>query len=287
MSTTSSSRMAKFGRKSNPAITELLDDKRCVLSIRGSTADQQLTLEAQEFEGRQWAERVGLTVAAVFIDSGASASKPVLKRTEARAALELMKREGISTFAVLGLDRAFRDRMDFHTTIDHLLNHGYNFRMMSPDLDLRGAVGRMVAGFLVELAQFELSNRSERQTRCFESMRRSKVARCQNPPFGWDLGMEIPGKLSKSEKPYRTVIPNAAEQTILREIIAMHEQQQMKLDAIAAELNQRGIPTKRAGQIMKRDGKEFIVAGTWKREHVKSVIAHAELAPPQPCSGGL
>ena len=275
--TTSSSRMAKFAKNSGRPTTALLNDRRCVLYVRASTDDQQSTLDSQQFEAAKFCSSQGLELAHTFIDSGVSGSKPLLDRKQAREALATMKREGISTLLVMCLDRAFRNTVDMHLTIEHLLDHGYNFRMVSPDLDLRGPVGKLVAGILGELAQFELACRSERQGRGFESMRRSQVARSQHAPFGWDLGEEIPGKLSHSGNLYRAVVPNAAEQAILREILAMYEARE-KLAHIAEHLNQRGIPTKRAGQTITRKGKTLTVSGTWKREHVQSVIAHAELA---------
>ena len=274
---TSSSRMAKFVRTSGRATTALLNDRRCVLYVRASTDDQQSTLDSQQFEAAKFCTAQGLTLAHTFIDAGVSGSKPLLDRKQAKAALATMKQEGISTLLVLCLDRAFRNPVDMHLTVEHLLDHGLNFRMVSPDLDLRGPVGKLVAGILGELAQFELACRSERQGRGFESMRRSQVARSQNPSFGWDLGEPIPGKLSHSGNPYRAVVPNPAEQAILREILAMYEAKH-KLAHIAEHLNQRGIPTKRAGQTIIRMGKPITVTGTWKREHVQSVIAHAELA---------
>ncbi len=276
--TTSSSRMAKFAKNSGRTATALINDRRCVLYVRASTDDQQSTLDSQQFEAGKFCTSQGLDLCHTFIDSGVSGSKPLLERKQAREALATMKREGISTLLVLCLDRAFRNTVDMHLTIEHLLDHGYNFRMVSPDLDLRGPVGKLVAGILGELAQFELATRSERQGRGFESMRRGQVARSQNPSFGWDLGEEIPGKTSHSGKLYRAVIPNPAEQAILREIIALHESREKNLAQIAEELNQRGIRTKRAGQTMTRKGKEYTVSGLWKREHVQSVIAHAELA---------
>ncbi len=270
-------RMSRLSHRTGTARTALLDDRRCILYIRGSTTDQQNTLQAQEFEGRAWAERQGLTIVAVFIDSGQSGAKPLLDRPEARKALAMMKKDGISTFVVLCLDRAFRNPVDMHLTIEHLLDAGHNFRMISQDLDIRGPVGRMVAGILAELAKFELSCRSERQMRGFDAMRRSLIARSQHAPFGWEIGAEIPGKTAHSGKPYRQLIVNPDEQKILREILALYERKE-SLQAIADMLNDRNIPTKRAGQTMHRRGTAITISGKWKPQNVKCVIAHAELA---------
>ena len=274
---TSHSRMSRMSRRPGKNQTALLADKRCVLYVRGSTDDQQSTLESQQHEAVKFCATHGLELAHTFIDSGVSGSKPLLERKQARAALTAMKREGIATLLVMNLDRAFRNTVDMHLTIEHLLEHGYNFRMISPDLDLRGPVGRLVAGILGELAQFELACRSERQQRGFDSMRREKFARSQNAPYGWTIGPEIPGKLSHAGKPYRSLVPLPEEQAILRDILARYERQET-LQAIADHLNTSNIPTKLAGQTMTRNGKTIQISGTWHKQSVKCVIAHAELA---------
>lgn len=282
---TNSARRGSLSRRHTSSITALLSDKRCVLYVRASTEDQQHTLDAQQFEARRFCEANGLTVTHVFIESGVSGSKPFMERKEARSALATMKREGIATLLSMTLDRAFRNIVDMHQTIEHLLESGYNFRVVSPDLDLRGPIGKMIASVLGSVAELELATRSQRQQRGFDTMRRQRLARSNNPPYGWKLGDEVPADTSHAGKPYRRLIAVPEEQEVLRELLRRYDKQET-LQSIADDLNQRGILTKKAGQSMTRHGKTTTITGTWKPQTVKSVIEHADLdEEPAPVRG--
>lgn len=257
-------------------------DKRCILYIRASTADQKNSLDAQEHEGRRFAESHGREISAVFIDPGVSGSKPFLQRKEARKAISYMKAHSITTLLVLKLDRAFRNTVDMHTTIDHLMSEGISFRIANPDIDFHGPFGRLIATLLGAIAEFELGCRAERQKDGIEVMRRKRIARgSTHPPFGWEFGEELTDQQSHAGRPLRRLVPNEKEQTALREIIAMYERNET-LQSIADRLNSDSIPTKLAGKTMKRNGRTLICSGLWKPQTVKSVLDYAETAEAQP-----
>ena len=278
----------KNSRSARRAATEALPfhDSRCVLYIRASTADQKNSLDAQAFEARRFAEAHGKSVVETFIDPGVSGSKPFLQRKEARKAIAYMKANGITTLLVLKLDRAFRNTVDMHTTIDRLMADGISFRIANPDIDFHGPFGRLIATLLGAIAEFELGCRAERQKDGFDVMRRNRVSRSQFAPFGWELGPELPDQ-SHAGRPLRRLVPNETEQAALREILALYEQRET-LQAIADRLNSDGIPTKTpAGQTITRTylkgtpdeyQKTFVTSGQWKPQTVKSVLDYAELA---------
>jgi DNA invertase Pin-like site-specific DNA recombinase len=270
-------------RNATAADTEFqMHDNRCILYIRASTADQQHTLEAQAHEAARFAAAHGKVVTATYTDSGVSGSKPFLSRTEAKKAVAHLLREGIGTLLVMKLDRAFRNTVDMHQTVDHLLDKGITFRVANPDIDFKGPFGRLIATLLGAIAEFELGCRSERQRNGFDSMRRQRIARSQNAPFGWDIGGEIPGETSKSGKPYRALVPNPQEQATLRTIIEGYEDKRLTLQEICDQLNASGIKTKMAGKTMTRTvkgkPKTITISGEWKPATVKSVLDHADLA---------
>jgi DNA invertase Pin-like site-specific DNA recombinase len=250
-------------------------DTRCVLYIRASTADQKNSLDAQAHEAARFATSHGKTIVETFIDPGVSGSKPFLQRKEARKAVAYMKREGITTLLVLKLDRAFRNTVDMHTTIDHLMAEGISFRIANPDIDFTGPFGRLIATLLGAIAEFELGCRAERQKDGIEVMRRKQVSRSQYAPFGWELGEEIPDEKSHAGRPLRRLVPNEREQETLREIITLYERNQT-LQSIADRLNSDNIPTKRAGSTITRHGKTIICSGKWHPATVKSVLDDAE-----------
>ena len=263
-----------------------------VLYIRASTDDQKLTLEGQEFEGRQWATQHGLTISAVFIEPGVSASRPFLKRRIAREAIAHMQSSGATVLMVLNINRGFRDVDDMRETVNFLVDQNMSLRISSPDIDARGGYGKFLATVLVAVAEMQLSETKDQQRRAFNQMRREQVALSQHARFGWQLGAEIPDQTSKSGKPYRRLIPVPEEQTILREIIARYEAREA-LQSIADDLNARGIRTKQAGQSITykqklvpakggttqlRPARTITFSGQWKPQTIKSVIEHAELA---------
>jgi site-specific DNA recombinase len=278
MKTTYSRRNTRSARRAETAQLDLADH-RCVLYIRASTADQKNSLDAQEHEGRAFAARVGMEVHATFIDPGVSGTSPFLKRKEARAAIAHMKRHGVSTLLVLKLDRAFRNLPDMRSTLDHLMAQGITLRVINPDIDFKGSIGLLIANILGAIAEFELGCRGERQRDGIEVMRRKRVSRSQFAPFGWDLGPELPEEKSHAGRPLRRLLPNPREQSALREIIALYEAKHT-LQSIADRLNSEGIPTKRAGQTITRNGKTIQCSGHWQPQTVKSVLDYAELADP-------
>lgn len=278
---TSTSRRGSLSRRHRSRTDALqLEDNRLVLYGRASTTDQQHTLEAQAHDGKRFAEANGKILAASYIESGVSGSKPFLQRPEARKAIAHMKREGIGTLLVMKLDRAFRNVLDMRQTLDELLQQGITIRVANPDMDFKGPFGRLIATLLGAIAEFELGSRADRQSCGFESMRRQRIARSQNPPYGWTIGEALP-QTSHSGKPQHRLDPVAEEQAVLREIIRRYEQRET-LQAIADDLNSRGILTKRAGQTQTRRGVTTTITGTWKPQTVKSVLEHADLATPDP-----
>lgn len=263
-----------------------LQDHRVTLYIRASTTDQKNSLDAQEYEGRQFAQRLDRTIDGVFIDPGVSGSKPFLQRKEARAAIAHMKRNGITTLLVLKLDRAFRSLPDMRSTLDTLMAQGITLRVINPDIDFNGAIGILIANILGAIAEFELGCRGERQRDGINVMRRKLISRSQHAPFGWDLGEELPHEKSHAGRPLRRLVPNQTEQRVLARILALYDEGHT-LQSIADHLNAEQIPTKMAGRAMKRTiakgtpretVKTYICTGTWKPQTVASVIDHAEPA---------
>lgn len=275
-----SSRRGSLSRHHRNITTPSLPDARCILYIRASTEDQKNTLEAQAYEAQNFAAANGKEIVATFIEPGVSGSKPFLQRKQAKAAIRQMKKDGVSTLLVLKLDRAFRNIVDMHTTIDTLLDSGISMRVVQPDMDFHGPFGRLIATLLGAIAEFELGLRSERQKSGFDSMRRKRVSRSQFAPFGWGIGPAIEGESSHAGRPLRRLIPIPGEQSVLRQMVRLYEENHT-LQSIADQLNSDNIPTKRAGQTMRHKGRTITISGQWKPGIVKSVLEHAELATPE------
>jgi len=266
-------------------------DPRVVLYIRASTDDQTLTLDGQAFEGAEWCDGRGLECVAHFTEAGVSGSKPFLERKEAMKAIAFMEKHGIPSLLVMDQDRGFRDTGDLLSTIDHLIGRGLVLRLSTPDIVIFDPYTRFVATVLAAVGELQLGQIKKNQKRATNQMRREQVALSQHARYGWQLGEEIPGQTSKSGRPYRRLVPDPAEQAILREILARYDARET-LEAIAADLNARSIPTKRAGQTVTYKAKTRLtrgktvttpartitLSGVWKPSTVQSVIDHAEFA---------
>ena len=130
---------------------------RAALYARVSTLDQ--TTENQLIELRRYAEARGWTVAE-YVDSGISGSK------ERRPALDQLmadaKRRTVDVIAVWRLDRFGRNLGHLIKTLDELRALDVGFCSLGEGIDTTTPVGRMNAGILGAIAEFERSRIVER-----------------------------------------------------------------------------------------------------------------------------
>jgi hypothetical protein len=210
-----------------------------------------------------------------------------------------IKKHGIATILVLRLDRAFRSSLDFSRTTTEGLEQGFHFRFIEPDIDYGTPMGRMFAGMEALRAEMEGELRNQRVNDAYDSLRENRIARSNNPGYGWKLG-PLSGSISRSSrKPLHTLLPIPAEQAILRHIKARYDATPGHgiLTAIADELNNAGVPTKiPVGTTFQRTyhkgtprqvTRTIVTDGIWKHITVKSVLAHAVLATDAELPDGL
>ncbi len=294
------SRITKFGKRTL-ATQQSLANNRCVLYVRASTPEQVNSLDAQKSKAAEFAKAKDLLIEHTFVDHGVSAVHyGIRERPEAKRMFAYIKKHGIATILVLRLDRAFRSSLDFSLTTTQGIQEGFHFRFLQPDIDYGTPMGRMFAQMEASRAEMECELRSQRVDDAYDSLRERRIARSNQPGYGWQLG-PLSEMLSRaSKKPLHTLIPIPAEQAVLRHIKAAWEASGKsfgKLTAIAADLNARGIPTKiPAGTVIQRTyGKRtatprpvtIVTDGLWKPMTVKSVLAHAVLATDSELPDGL
>lgn len=85
------------------------DPKIAVASLRVSTDDQQLGLDAQRSAIQRWAATNGVQIVAWHVDQGISGGKPVEDRPGLAAALEALTIHGAGVLIVAKRDRLARD----------------------------------------------------------------------------------------------------------------------------------------------------------------------------------
>lgn len=271
------SRISKFSA-ADAADTQLPLDNRVVFYIRASTIEQVNSLDAQKLAGSRWAEAKGLEVVEIFTDAGVSAIKHGIQdRPQAKRMFAHMAKHKIRRAIFIRPIRAFRSTLDFCTTSKWMTEQGIVFSFMDPDIDSGTMAGKLMLQLLVSVGEMECETRSAAQNESYDSLRDRRIARGNQPPYGWHNAEDSEIKSRTSGKPLSIQRPIPAEQAILRHILELWELHRGHggLTKIARILNDLGIPTKMGGKPMTKRGVTRICSGLWEAATVKSVLAHA------------
>ena len=193
---------------------------RVLAYVRVSKADRgretSLGIEAQREAITAAATAKGWEIVGWYTDDGLSGkdtNRPGL--TAALDALRNRKTRTASGLVVAKLDRLSRSVIDFGTLLDRSRRHRFSIAVLDFDLDTSTAVGRMLAGVMMQFAQFEREVIGERT--------KAALAVCRAE------GVQL-GKPSTIPDPTRNVI------------LALHGDG-LSLSAIARHLDDTGVPT--------------------------------------------
>lgn len=211
---------------------------RAVCYLRVSTreqAEEGVSLAAQEEKTRAYCVARDWTCAGVIADEGASGG--TLDRPGLQEALDLCRRGEVEVVVVLKLDRLTRSVKDLGDLLEGVFDPktGADFASVSDNFDTSTANGRLVLNILASVAQWEREIIIERTT---DALAHKKAAgrRSGQVPFGFDLAgdgdtlLRVPGELA-----------------IIDELRARREAGET-LQALADDLNGRGVPTKNGGR---------------------------------------
>lgn len=252
--------------------------RRAVGLTRGSTVRQQLTLGAQTEAIRRFTTFQQFELARVFEDSGTSGGSRFLERESVKAMLRYMADERITEIVCARLDRAFRSVGDAIYTLTTLHEIGVTIHFSEQPLP-DGALGKMMFQILAVFAEFEKNLRLERQLEAGERQR----ALCQksgiNVPYGWAAVPAAGGRRTKENRSASDLVPVPEQQDVLRQILLRSARGESD-QRIADVLNTAGIPTAKAGQMIRRGGVERMASGRWYDQTVFSVRSFARLAEP-------
>jgi DNA invertase Pin-like site-specific DNA recombinase len=193
--------------------------RRAVGYCRVSSREQGesgLGLAAQAEAIRQACEARGWTLAHVYreVESGKSRNgRPKLK-----AALEQLQAGAAQALVVAKLDRLARSTLDFAEIVAQARAEGWTLVILDPAIDLASPHGRMIAGILASLAEWERELISQR-TKEGLAQARERGSR-MGPPDS------------------RRIPPELRER-----ILAMRQRDRMSFRAIALTLTEEGVPT--------------------------------------------
>jgi len=209
-----------------------------VLYIRVSTDEQArhgVSLDAQEERLRAYCVMRDLTIVGVIRDEGVSAFKHLDKRPGGAELLECIASGRADHVVALKLDRLFRNAADALALTETWNRAGVALHLVDMGgaaMDTASATGRMMLTMLAGFAEFERALISERTTTAL-TYKKDKREAYAPTPFGY------------SRKGTRLHEDTAELATVAR--IHAWSADGMSLAAIARQLNDEDVPTKRGG----------------------------------------
>jgi DNA invertase Pin-like site-specific DNA recombinase len=207
---------------------------RTVAYIRVSTdkqADHGVSIDAQRAKVDAYAALYDLDLVAVEVDAGVSAK--TLTRPALARALSMLDTGEVDALLVVKLDRLTRSIRDLDTLISRYFDRegGPALMSVSEQIDTRSAAGRLVLNVLAAVSQWEREAIGER-TRAALAHKRSQGELVGSVPLGCSLAEDG-----------RTLTRDEAEAEAMALILDLRAGG-MSLRRIAAELNQRGVPSR-------------------------------------------
>lgn len=207
--------------------------KRAIGYVRVSTEEQAaegVSLAAQRAKLAGYAVANELELVAIVADEGISA-KRADNRPALQQALERIRAGEADALVVVKLDRLSRSTRDVLDLADESDREGWELHSLSEKLDTGSPQGRFTLTILAALAQLEREQTGERTRMALRHIRSTGRKTGGHVPFGFDAAED--GSLEENEGEART-----------RDLVLELAGAGMKRNAIARELNARGIPTK-------------------------------------------
>jgi site-specific DNA recombinase len=209
-------------------------------------AEKGVSLEAQEKKVRAMAEVQGAELTEIISDGGESAKS--LARPGMARLLALVDAGKVDTVIIAKLDRLTRSVKDLAELLERFERKNVSLVSVAESLDTRTAAGRLVLNVMASVSQWERETIGER-TKDALAHKKGKGERVGTVPFGFQLAVD---GVHLEENPQ--------EQEILHRIEELRAAGRT-LREIAAELNRRGLPTRRGS--------------AWRHEYVLNVLKAA------------
>jgi putative DNA-invertase from lambdoid prophage Rac len=198
--------------------------------VRVSTdrqADEGESLGAQQHQIEGYALMLGLTVDRVFVERGASGSKPLDERPEGARLLALLQAGDV--VITPKLDRMFRSALTALDMLGLLQKRGVHLHMIDLGGDVMGSgVSKLVFTILSAVAEAERDRTRERIREVKKDQRERRRYLGGIVPFGWRVG------------PDGELVEDPAQQAAIQRARALRTEGQ-SLRAIAAALATEGV----------------------------------------------
>ena len=138
---------------------------------RLTDATTHLTTESETIE--DYCRRKNIVVVAETEDLDVSGGKPIKERPKVGPWLTLDHLHEWDLLVLYKLDRGFRNHLDFTNFYHEFCEvHGKKIVSVSEDIDMSTQMGRFIAGILVQFAEWEIENMSQRRAAAAKVIRR-------------------------------------------------------------------------------------------------------------------
>ena len=204
--------------------------KQAIGYIRVSSAQQAqegVSLEAQQAKIEQWCLANGYELVNVFKDEGIS-GKRMDTRQGLQDALATIKKG--TAFVFYSMSRVARSTKDMLSIGDLITKKRADMVSVIEDFDTTSASGKLMFQMLAVLAEFERNLVGERTATVLQNKKANKQVYTNQTPYGFKA---VNGRLEQVKQEVK--------------VVAEIQQARAKgktLQAIADNLNSRGIPTK-------------------------------------------
>ncbi len=208
---------------------------RAIVAKRLSHVTDVTTHLVTETEATEaFCKRKNYKIVAETVDLDVSGGKPIRERPKIGQLLTLDHLDEWDVLVIYKLDRGFRNHLDFVSFYHEFCEvHGKQIVSVSEDIDMSTRMGRFFAGQLVQFAEWELESMRERRAAAASVIR--SQARWNGGIYGFGYQ---PFKVDNYW--YLRLHPIYSEEvrTMARAVVSGRS-----AASIAADLNERGIPT--------------------------------------------
>jgi DNA invertase Pin-like site-specific DNA recombinase len=208
--------------------------KQAVAYIRVSTeqqAQEGVSLDAQRAKIEHWCFANGYALAGVFVDAGVSGKRMDTRPELLKALASLKKGTALVAYSLSRLARSTKHLIEISELV---AKKKADLVSLTESIDTTTATGRAMFQMLGVMAELERGLIAERTTNALQFKKRTGQVYTNQTPYGFQA---IEGRLVEVQQ----------ESAVVAEIQAARTQGQT-LQAIANDLNGRGIPTKMGKQ---------------------------------------
>jgi site-specific DNA recombinase len=219
---------------------------RAIGYIRVSTAgqaDHGVSLDAQDAKIRAMAIVHGAELVEIISDAGESAKD--LARSGVERLLRLVNAKACDMVILSRLDRLTRSVKDLAEMLELFNKRSVSLVSVAEALDTGSASGRMILNIMTAVSQFEREAIAER-TRTALQYKKAIGERVGNVAYGWKVAAD--GKRLEPDMDEQRMV------SLIREL----RSKRMSLREIAAELNNRGLATRKRG--------------VWRHDYIASIV---------------